>query len=73
MYGMPSQHVDCPTKSYGQQCYFQILSTFSYIFVGHWPANTIWWWAEVISFMWLHIMTSGSIDLKMIVLGYIEG
>ena len=39
-------------KSYGQWHYFQILSTFSYDFsVGHWPADTMQWWAKAIDFL----------------------
>ena len=41
-----------PQKLYGQQCSFQILSTFLYdIYVSHWPANTIWQQAKASDFI----------------------
>ena len=44
-------------------------------FVGHWPANTIWWWENINSFMWLLTMISSIIDLRMncfMFLGYMK-
>ena len=41
-----------PQKLYSQQCSFQILSTFLYdIYVGHWPADTVWWQAKVSAYI----------------------
>ena len=44
---VPADMLATPQKSYGHQHSFQILSTFSYdIFVGCWPADTVWQWAK---------------------------
>ena len=47
----PADKLAALQKSYGQQCYFQILSTFHMTFVGHWPANSVWWQAKASDFM----------------------
>ena len=48
--------VSHPQKSYGQYCYFQILSTFSYEFgVGCWLVNITWSWAKAIDHICLYL------------------
>ena len=52
MYSIPGQQVSNSQKLYGQQHSFQVLSTFLYdIYVGHWPANTIWQQAKASDFI----------------------
>ena len=65
MYGMPGKQVGCPTKVVWLIALFSnSMHFFIQHFVGCQPADTIWWWAKVISFMRLHIIMSSTIDLK---------
>ena len=72
MYGVPSQQVGCPAKVYGQQHYFQILSTFSYDFllaVG-WPTLYGSGLKQVILWIDTYILICHDIDLKQIAIHF---